>query len=1226
MTEPILELLEPRLLLDSAAAEQVVELFDTADTIFAENQGQWSDESVRYAFDGNRVNVLFTDTGPVFQLFKDESVSQFSAQFNGANSVSPVGLEQSRTIFNYHIGDQSDWRDGVATYASVAYMNLYDGVDLHTWGQRDHLKYEFRVSPGADFSQISISYSGIDSLAVDDAGVLRVALPGGLGEVVDNAPYIYQIIGGVEVQVGGTYRLIDADTYTFEITGDYVPTAQLIIDPELDWSTYLGGNSGDRAYGIATDSGGASLVAGYTWSRGCLSGGWDTSFNGGGDAFTAKFDAAGEHLWSTYLGGSSADYGYGIATDASDNVLVTGRTQSSGWVSGGWLSDMDGSSDGFVVKLNSAGGHVWSSYLGGSSWDEGHGVAADASGGVLVTGSTESSGWVAGGWKTSYSGGRDVFAVKLSAAGEHLWSTYLGGGRDDRGYGIAVDAVGDALVTGYTHSPGWVSGGWNDTHGGGGGDSFVVKLSAAGGHIWSTYLGGSSTDYGYGIAVDADGYTLVTGYTNSSDWVSGGWSTDYRGQGDGFVVKLDAVGGHVWSTYLGGSSTDYGYGIAVDSSGNALVAGYTGSNDWISSGLDTSYGGAYDGFVVKLSTAGGHLWSTYLGGSEDDRAHGIAVDANGGALVTGEIESPGWASGGNDTTHNGFADAFVAKLTGVVTFSDPGLEQALRDALNKSSGYLTDDNLVSLTGLDASSRGITNLEGLQNCTNLTDLNLSGNQFTDLQGLLDSTALNAGDTVTVTGNPLSSLACVVQIPALEARGVTVEYIIPVGAVSDIVGRYIFYNNSASDLGGPIANVNDDDAIAPDKAPLLSGGIPRQANYTNYWRGINGIMVDIDRLFASPTGEDFRIRVTESASPDTWFPGPTPMVTARPGEGVGGSDRVTLTWAGGEIINQWIEITMPPGNEWNMVDTNVFYFGNAVGDCDGDGQVGDSDYESFVSQFGRGGDGQTADFDKNGQVDLADFAIMRTFYGNTVAPPPILTGDADGSGVVDDGDYAILIGQFGRSGDGLATDFNGDERVDLVDFSILRECYGNTLVLPSVLPGDADQNGVVDNGDLEILIGDFGLTGTGLTADFDGDRRVALEDFGILRDNFGNTLPAAPAVALQAAGEPITAVAAPVASVVSHPLDDRDAPNANNASEDPIATAAFEPAIDLLAELTSAAGYVSGLQEISAGRPAATQQRAATAEYDLRPLRDDPPAGETDELLAGILAESPPAVLL
>ena len=1041
----MLERLEPRLLLSAAPGGQAIELFGSAQAVFAENRGQWSDESIRYAFDGERANVLFTDSGPVFQLFDGETPAQFAAQFDGANSVSPVGLEQTRTVFNYHIGDEAAWRDEVATYASIAYMNLYDGIDLHTRGRRDNLKYEFRAAPGADFSQISISYTGVDALEVDPTGALRVSLADGWRQLVDKAPYIYQIIDGAKVEVAGSYRVIDADTYGFDITGDYDPTRALVIDPELDWSTYIGGTSGDRAYGAASDSAGNALVAGYTWSRG-LSGGWDPSFNGGGDAFAAKISTTGEHLWSTYLGGSSGEYGYGIAADADGNVLITGRTQSSGWVSGGWLSTLDGSSDGFVVKLNSSGGHVWSSYVGGGSWDEGHAVAADAAGNVLVTGSSESSGWVSGGWNTSYSGGRDVFALKLSAAGAHVWSTYIGGSLDDRSYGIAADASGNALVTGYTYSDGWVSGGWRETHGGGGGDAFVVKLSNVGGHVWSSYLGGSSSDYGYAVAADSGGNALVTGYTLSDDWISGGADTVYNGDGDVFVAKLDTAGGYLWSSYVGGSSSDYGYGVATDSGGNVLVAGYTESEDWASSGADTSYGGASDGFAAKFTASGGHLWSTYIGGSGVDGARGIAVTANGDALVTGETESADWISGGYDTSHNGFVDAFAARLTGVVTIADPGLEQAIRDATNRPSGDLTDDDLAALTSLDASSRNISSLEGLQLCTNLTDLDLSGNQLIDLQDLADSNVLGAGDTLNVTDNPLNSVAFITNIPALEALGVTVDYLLPVGVIPDLVGRRLFRNSSAPDGEAPLAG-DDDNPIATETIPLLAGGLPGPVNHTSYAGGITGIMMDFNWLFKTPRAEDFRVRVTDASG--AWVSGPTPTVNVRPIQGADDTDRVTLTWAGGTIVNQWIEVTVLSAGDsgsLGLTDNSVFYFGSAVGDADGDGQVASADFASLKSQLGLTGDNLTADFDRNGRVDLADFAVMRGAFGNVVAAAPILTGDIDQSGQVDGEDYSALRGQLGLTGSELAADFNCDGRVDLADFAILRTRFGDTLAAP------------------------------------------------------------------------------------------------------------------------------------------------------------------------------------
>ena len=685
--KPILEALEPRLLLDGMTAEQGIELFHTTPAVFIENQGQW-DSSVRFVHKGQGANIAHTDSGPVFELFRevvgDETAApadilngrfdaepaemehlRFSASFDGANALTPVGIDEAETRFNFLLGDQSQWRQNVPSYEIVAYEGLYDGIDLHTWGRRDHLKYEFHVAPGADFSQISVSYSGVDALEIDEDGALHVHLGGDWGEVVDDTPYIYQIVDGEQVEVAGVYRLVDGDTYAFEITGGYDPTRRLIIDPDLGWSTYLGGSDTDRGYGIAVDAADNALVTGQTYSAGWVSGGGDTSHAGSVDGFVVKLSTSGGHLWSTYMGGSSSDYGQAIAVDASGNALVAGPTWSSGWVSGGWDTSYGGNhdSDGFVVKLSVSGGHLWSSYLGGSDSDHGIGIAVDADGNALVTGYTYSSGWVSGGWDTTYGGNGlyDGFVVKLNPTGGHIWSSYVGGWHYDSGTGIAVDASDNALVTGYTQSPDWVSGGW-DTSLGGKWDAFVVKLSPTGGHIWSSYLGGSDGEWGDGIAVDASGKVLVTGQTSSSGWVSGGGDTSYNGGNDAFVVKLSPTGGHIWSSYLGGSGYDRGYDIATDAIGNALVTGRTDSAGWVSGGWDASHNGGKDAFVLKLSASGDHLWSSYLGGSGWDEGHGIAADRAGNALVTGYTESSGWISDGWDTSHNGGWDAFVAKI------------------------------------------------------------------------------------------------------------------------------------------------------------------------------------------------------------------------------------------------------------------------------------------------------------------------------------------------------------------------------------------------------------------------------------------------------------------------------------------------------------------------------------------------------------------------------------
>ena len=330
---------------------------------------------------------------------------------------------------------------------------------------------------------------------------------------------------------------------------------------------------------------------------------------------------------------------------------------------------------------------------------------------------------------------------------------------------------------------------------------------------------------------------------------------------------------------------------------------------------------------------------------------------------------------------------------------------------------------------------------------------------------------------------------------------------------IAGRHVFYNNSSFDGNTPASNEADDDAIAREKQALVPGGLASAANYTGYWRGINGIMVDIHDIPGAPADNDFRIRVNEAADSGTWSAGPVPIVSVRSGEGVDESDRVTLVWADGEIRNRWVEVTVLATANTGLVDDDVFYFGNSVGDCDGDGEVGSSDYGTFVSEFG-------------------------------------------------------LRGGLGT----LAADLSGDGRVDLTDFAIVRDASGNSVLAPTI-PAAAPE------------------------------------------------APSAALVAtLQAAAEPITGAATPVISIVSQPLDD------NDASDDSIATTKPALAVDLLVESPSAAGYISGPQPISAGTTATTLYRAATAEYDLRPLNDDLPADEADDPLADILAESPLAVPL
>ena len=433
------EPLEARRLLSAAASQQTMQLFNASPALFAANQGQWANPAVHYVFQGDGANIAMTDAGPVFQVFQRPAATatqaasqdslpspigkaggdnmlpspfgrgaggegllpnvapsstqseQFSVTFPGANLVAPTGMDQAATTFNYLVGAQSQWHTNVPTYQEVAYDGLYAGIDLVTWGRRDSLKYEFHVAPGADYRQIRIHYDGIEGLAVDAQGVLHIQTA--LGQLTDNAPFIYQQIGGRQVAVAGQFKLLDSDTYTFTITGPYDPTRELVIDPDLAWSTYLGDSGDDAAGGVAVDSAGNAYMTGFTASSNfpTTAGAYDTTYNGY-DAFVAKLNASGSALaYSTYLGGSSNDMAEDIAVDSAGNAYMTGFTASSNFptTTGAFDTTYNGNGDAFVAELNTSGSAlVYSTYLGGSGNDEGWDIAVDSAGNAYVTGDT----------------------------------------------------------------------------------------------------------------------------------------------------------------------------------------------------------------------------------------------------------------------------------------------------------------------------------------------------------------------------------------------------------------------------------------------------------------------------------------------------------------------------------------------------------------------------------------------------------------------------------------------------------------------------------------------------------------------------------------------------------------------------------------------------------------------------------------------------------------------
>ena len=324
----------------------------------------------------------------------------------------------------------------------------------------------------------------------------------------------------------------------------------------------------------------------------------DLTWNAGTyDAFVARVNAAGTALdYCGYIGGGGPDYGYGIAVDSLSNAYVTGQTgspQATFPVAVGPDLTFNGSADAFVVKLNAAGtAIVYGGYIGGGFAEYGYGIAVDGSGNAYVAGFTQSDETtfpVTVGPDLSYNGGvYDAFVARVSAAGTALdYCGYIGGNSNDVGYGVAVDGSSNAYVTGYASSTETtfpVIVGPDLTHNGSQ-DAFVAKVNPAGtALLYSGYIGGSGADQGNGIAVDGSGNAYVTGYTGSTEGtfpVTVGPDLTYNGgANDAFVAKVNAGGtALVYGGYIGGGGDDPGLGIAVDSSSNAYVTGYTLSNE-----------------------------------------------------------------------------------------------------------------------------------------------------------------------------------------------------------------------------------------------------------------------------------------------------------------------------------------------------------------------------------------------------------------------------------------------------------------------------------------------------------------------------------------------------------------------------------------------------------------------------------------------------------------------
>ena len=514
-------------------------------------------------------------------------------------------------------------------------------------------------------------------------------------KIIQRRPYVYQEIDGKKVEIEGEFRVLSSGYGVKKLAAQNPkPEPQnpklAMVSPQ---STVLNLQSETHNpqffYGFC--------VAPYDTSRPLI------------------IDPVFEY--STYIGGDSTDKGYAIAVDNSGSAYVTGFTTSSNFPRVGTTTGYATNTDVFVTKLGTETplALIYSTYIGGSNIDYGIGITVDGSGSAYVTGYTYSSNFPLTGTSTAKKSGADAFVTKLGASGDNLeYSTYIGGSGDDLGQGIAVDNFGSAYITGYTSSSNFPVVG-TSTAKKSGDDVFVTRLGTETplALIYSTYIGGSGSELGRGIAVDGSGSAYISGYTTSTNFPVVGTTTGHAGGTyDSFVTKLgtETPLALIYSTYIGGSGDDVVIGIAVDDSGSAYVSGHTTSTNFPVVGTTTGHaGGTYDAFVTRLGTETplALIYSTYIGGSGNDYCgQEIDVDGSGSAYISGYTTSTDFPVVGTTTGHAaGTEDAFVTKLgTGApiaITYSTyiggSGSDVAFGIAVDGSgsayvTGYTTSSN------------------------------------------------------------------------------------------------------------------------------------------------------------------------------------------------------------------------------------------------------------------------------------------------------------------------------------------------------------------------------------------------------------------------------------------------------------------------------------------------------------------------------------------------------
>ena len=590
---------------------------------------------------------------------------------NSSQSSIISGIEPLSSYTNYYYSHIPNGVSEVESCKKVIIKNLYPHIDFIVYeGKKQKVQYDFIVHPGGNPENIAMKISGADKLYIDNHGTLAIETP--LGLIEQQKPYSYQdneVYSAFTLNSDSIVRFnIGAYDHSKQLTID--PPTRLwgtyYGGSENDYSRSVSTDASGNVYVIGYTESIASIAT---------SGSYQAILNANYDAYISKFTSAGTRLWSTYYGGSGNDYGYNSCIDNAGNIVICGETNSNDVIasSGAYQTVFGGYTDAFIAKFSASGTRTWATYFGDIDIESGYGIISDANNNIYITGKTNSTTSIAssGSFQTQLGGGDDAFLAKFSSTGNRTWSTYYGGSGNDIGYGVSTDASNNVFISGTTASDNAMStsGAYQSTIAGNN-DAFLAKFSSAGNRTWSTYYGGLENDEGFSTITDPSGNVILSGQTESSSGISttNAYQSTFGGGIDVYIAKFTTIGTRLWASYYGSNDYDLGLNACTDASGNIYIVGQTGSGDAIASSTahQQQLGGSYDAFLARFASGGTRSWGTYFGGNDFDIAYGCSSDISGNVYICGRTSSTNAIASNNahQSVYGGvLMDGFLSKFT-----------------------------------------------------------------------------------------------------------------------------------------------------------------------------------------------------------------------------------------------------------------------------------------------------------------------------------------------------------------------------------------------------------------------------------------------------------------------------------------------------------------------------------------------------------------------------------